>query len=290
MKKLFIISFLLFFFSGVCFAATYKIKKSGVIKTTTQTTKQNTYNVYTPQDYTNSNRVNQNSAAVIEIVMDYSGSMSSVIDVAKQTMSQVVAQIPAEIKLGLRVFGHYNKMSTVKMAEVQNVVQSVNKKGKKVYKLNVGKHISKKSYCENTQLVTPIKKANAQALIDGMNSIDIGGSTPMVYALRQAVEQDLNMYPRETKKKIILITDGADSCGGDECLFARTELAGRDDIIVDVVLLSSATRKMKCLIERTNGKIYSLDNISELPEAISQSINGVQTEEFKEQKFEFLKF
>lgn len=284
MKKLFIISFLLFFFSGVCFAATYKINKSGVIKTTTQ----NTYNVYTPQDYTNSNRVNQNSAAIIEILMDYSGSMSSVIDIAKQTMSQVVAQIPVEIKLGLRVFGHYNKMSTV--AEVQNVVQSVNKKGKKVYKLNVGKHISKKTNCENTQLVTPIKKANAQALIDGMNSIDIGGSTPMVYALRQAVEQDLNMYPREAKKKIILITDGADSCGGDECLFAKTELAGRDDIIVDVVLLSSATRKMKCLIERTNGKIYSLDNISELPEAISQSINGIQTEEFKEQKFEFLKF
>ena len=72
--------------------------------------------------------------------------------------------------------------------------------------------------------------------------------------------------------------------------FAKTLMSQRSDIIIDVVLVSSSSRKMKCLVEKTNGKIYSLNDVSELPEALSQSINGVQTEEFKEQKFEFLKF
>ncbi|MBO5948132.1 hypothetical protein J6Q66_04790 [bacterium] len=290
MKKFLFILFLVFFFSGVCFAATYKINKSGKVVSNQNKTTQNVYNIYSAQDYTNSNRVNQNSASVVEIVMDYSGSMVSIIDVAKQTMSQVVAQIPTDIQLGLRVFGQEFDTITKKSVFVKQVTQSVNKKGKKVYKLNVGKHKNNKSYCMNSDLVTPIKKANAQELIKGMNSVEIGGATPMVYALERAAYEDFNIFSRALKKKIILITDGEDTCGGDACSFAKTLMSQRSDITVDVVLVSSSSRKMKCLVEKTNGKIYSLNDVSELPEALSQSINGVQTEEFKEQKFEFLKF
>lgn len=292
MKKIIYLIFLFFIFSGFCFAKTYKIKSSGkvIYPTNSNIQTQNIlYNNYNYQNYTNSNIVNQNGAYIIEIVMDFSGSMAGAIEIAKNTMSSVVSQIPGSVQLGLRVFGYDYDSDEKKIAKVQNVVKTIDKKGKVVYKLSTGKHKNNSGACSATKQVTPIKKANAQSLINGMNSIDLGGSTPLVLALEETVSVDFASFSRDSQKKIILITDGGENCGGNPCSFAKTLMSQRDDISVDVVLVGSNTRELKCLAQKTNGKIYKLSDVSQLPKALTTSINGVE-EDNNQQKYEFIKF
>ena len=150
MKKLLISTLIATLCTGICVAATYTIKSSGgtttvkssgsTQKQTTQTT--NVYNNYSSTQYVNNNTVNNSSAEIIDIVMDFSGSMSDVVSVAKATMSSVVSQIPTSTKVGFRVFGQGDFVEQPKMGTVKKVEKTTNEKGTTVYKLNTGKHQS----------------------------------------------------------------------------------------------------------------------------------------------------
>lgn len=273
-KKLIGISVITALSASVCIAATYTLKQSGsktTIKSATPSAA-NVYNTYNSTQYVNNNTVNQNAAPVIDIVMDFSGSMSDVVDVAKRTMSSVVSQIPSSTKIGFRVFGQGGASSNIKMGQVQSVQKTVNKNGQTVYKLQTGKHESNGGSCKATQLVTPISSANANALINGMNSVSLGGSTPMVYALEQAAYTDLGNISRDIPKKIILITDGGENCGGDPCAFAKTLVNVRRDITVDVVLVATNSKRLQCLANTTGGNVYNLSNVNQFANIMKQSI------------------
>ena len=284
MKKYIIATAVTILCASVCIAATYTIKTKGGVTTikppassTSVKTQTTNYNTYSSGQYVSSNTVNSSYAEVIDIVMDFSGSMSDVVNVAKATMSSVVAQIPPSTQVGFRVFGQGDFVEQPKLGEVKKVEKTTNSKGKTVYKLNIGKHKSSGFFggsgCRATHLVTPISSANANALIAGMNSVELGGSTPMVYALEEAVKSDLSKYSRDIPKKIVLITDGGENCGGDACSFAKTLMATRRDIQVDVVLVSSSSSKLRCLAQTTGGKVYNLSNVRDFAKVLSTSIN-----------------
>lgn len=271
MKRFFITTAITLMCAGVCIAATYTIKPSAN-KTTTTT---NYYNNYTPSQYVTNNTVNNSNSSVVELVMDFSGSMYDAVEVAKNTMASVVSQIPPNIQVGFRVFGQGRTAPKNKIGKVQTVTKAVNEKGKTVYKLQTGQHQSNQessSGCKATQLVTPITQANAYALISGMNSVSLGGSTPMVYALRETVDKDLSKFSRNIPKKIVLITDGGENCGGDPCAFARTLMATRRDIQIDVVLVSSSSNEIKCLAATTGGAVYNLSSANQLTQALKHAI------------------
>ena len=278
MKRIIILTAVMVIFAGVCFSATYSIKKnssgSTTIKTPTQTTTTNIYNNYSAGQYVQNNTVNSTYAGIIDIVMDFSGSMSGVVDVANRTMANVVAQIPTNTQIGLRVFGQGGSNSK-ELAKVQNVQKSTNNEGKTVYKLQIGKHTSNTDSCKATKLVTPIAQANANALISGINSVELGGATPMVYALEQAAYTDLSRYSRDVPKKIILVTDGGENCGGDPCAFAQTLMSQRRDIQIDVVLVSSSSKRLNCLAATTGGQMYNLSNIYQFSNVMTNSINNI---------------
>ena len=299
MKKYLLSIILITLFTGAGVAATYTIKTNSsgtVIKNQSPTAiKQNVYNTYSAGSYVQNNTVNSTYSGVVDIVMDFSGSMTDAVSVAKATMTSVVAQIPSSIQVGLRVFGQ--GASTKASAEVKNVQKSRNEIGKTIYKLQVGSHkeASGGSGCKASVSVTPISTANAQKLIAGMNSVTLGGSTPMVYALQEAVNKDLSKFSRNIPKKIVLITDGGENCGGDPCAFARTLQATRRDIQVDVVLVSSYTRSLNCLATATGGTVYNLSNAYELTNAMTQAIQTpvnqtpVNQQPYFEQQYEFIK-
>lgn len=297
MKKILISLAVTVFCAGVCIGATYTIKNSasgsttikGPSTTTTTTTTTNLYNNYSSSQYVQNNTVNSSYAGIIDIVMDFSGSMSSVVHVASQTMASVVAQIPSDIQLGLRVFGQGNLKKGANLATVKSVQKTTNSEGKTVYKLQTGKHESTSGSCKATRLVTPIAKANAGALISGIQSVELGGATPMVYALEQAAYNDLSKFSRDIPKKIILITDGGENCGGDPCAFAKTLMSQRRDIQIDVVLVSSYSRSLQCLATTTGGKVYNLSNVNQFANVMTQSIQDTpQTPVNTEQNYEFI--
>jgi Ca-activated chloride channel family protein len=100
----------------------------------------------------------------------------------------------------------------------------------------------------------------------------------MVYALDRTVYQDFAGMDNVTPKKIILITDGGENCGGDPCAFARELMTKRSDIHIDVVLVSSNSRQLTCLTSTTGGHFYNINNLSDFSTTINRSIKSKPTE------------
>jgi hypothetical protein len=190
-------------------------------------------------------------------------------------MQAIVMQIPTSTKLGFRVFGHNSYGANPNIPVVQEVKQIVStgkNKFKVVTKANPTGNTT--GACSATQQVAGIYQANAQNLINGMNSVDLGGATPLVYALDRAVYQDFVNFDTATPKKIVLITDGGENCGGDPCEFARRLMSKRSDVHIDVVLVSSGSRKLSCLATATGGHFYNINNLSDFATTITNSIQA----------------
>ena len=274
MKKISVFALALMLTMSAVYAATYKVNTSGVVKSSTgqvlssprNTVNQNYYNNFSAQTYVNTNQVNATQVGIIEIVMDYSGSMTNWIGVAKRSMSAIVAQIPASTKVGFRVFGYdldgNNPAFTNTVQQVKKIVKKGN--GKFSVVTESGAVGSTSGVCAATRQVTGISAANSSALLAGMNSVNIGGATPMVYGLDRTVYQDFAGYDMTTPKKIVLITDGGENCGGDPCAFARQLMQKRSDVHIDVVLVSSNSRALTCLSSTTGGHFYNINNLLSL--------------------------
>ena len=102
MKKTLLILLILFTCSITAFAASYKVNTKGKVTTpkgqvqqsSTVLTQQNLYNNYQSQQYVNNQQVLTNASGIIDIVMDYSGSMAYWINAAKNSMAAIVNQLP----------------------------------------------------------------------------------------------------------------------------------------------------------------------------------------------------
>lgn len=267
------------------FAAKYKVNTSGVVKNNGKVVSPsannpiNPYNVYSASNYVSSNAVNTNQVGTIELVMDYSGSMSNWIIQAKIAMSKIISQIPSSTKVGFRAFGHDNFGSNPNNSTtLANIKKIVKKNGKYQVISQSDTTIGNTSgYCSATAQVAPIMSANSNNILSGMNSINIGGATPLVYALDRAVNQDFAGMDRNYAKKIVLITDGGENCGGDPCAFARQLVSQRNDVHIDVVLVSGWFSKLSCLADVTGGKMYKVNNLSNFSTVLTESMTSVPT-------------
>ena len=287
------------FTTSVVYAAKYKINTSGVVKTQggqiisqpSNTVNQNYFHNYQAQSYIANNQVNSVQAGIAEIVMDYSGSMYNWINVAKRSMSAIVAQIPSTTQLGFRVFGHdQNGSNPTSLNTVRQVKKVIKKNGKYQVITEKDKCLgSTRGVCSATVQVSPVAGANANNILSGMNSVNIGGATPLVYALDRTVYQDFAKFDTYSPKKIILITDGGENCGGDPCAFARQLMSKRNDIHIDVVLVSSNSRALACLANTTGGKFYTVKNLADFTNTVSDSIQQIPEQTQPPQNYEFVK-
>lgn len=324
MKKLLVLSLVLIATTGFAFAAKYKVNTSGTIKnssgqivspisntinqnynynqpasnsqqvyyqtyTTTQTN--NYYNNFQAGNYVNSNQVNSTQVGIIEFVMDYSGSMSNWIGVAKRSMASILSQIQPSVKVGFRVFGHdaygKNPNKNATLREVKKIIKKGNKLKVVTEKSCIG---TTTGACSATEQVSPIIPININLLLSGMSSVNLGGATPLVYALDRTVNQDFANLDKTSAKKIILITDGGENCGGDPCAFAKKLMNSRSDVHIDVVLVSSSSRALSCLSSTTGGRFYTVNNLADFATTINQSMQSqplTQTNT-NEQKYEFI--
>lgn len=244
--------------------------------TTTYSTNQildNYFNNYQAGSYVASNQINAPSVGIIEFVMDYSGSMSNWIEVAKRSMVSILAQIPASTKVGFRVFGHNYNGKNPNISNTLKEVKKIVKQGNK-FKVITEKGClgTTRGACSATQQVAPITSVNINSLLAGMNSVNLGGATPLTYALDRAVYQDFASLDMTTPKKIVLITDGGENCGGDPCAFARKLMQKRSDVHIDVVLVSSDSKALACISNTTGGHFYNVDDLADFSTVINQSM------------------
>ena len=281
------------------FAAKYKVNTSGVVKTNGKVvspsktqTQTNPYSVYNAQTYTSSNVVNQTQVPYIELVMDYSGSMTNCIAEAKNAMKTIINQIPRTTYVGFRVFGHDNNGSnpnnSATLAEVKKIVK---KNGKYQVVSGHDKCLGTVSgYCSATAQVSPIIQANSATILSGMNSVSVGGSTPLVYGLDRAVNQDFASFDKTTPKKIVLITDGGENCGGDPCAFAKNLMSKRNDVHIDVVLVNGwFSNGLSCLAKTTGGKVYKINDLSNFSTVMVETMNSTPNQTQNSKKYEYYK-
>lgn len=169
-------------------------------------------------------------------------------DAAKMVLQQALARVPADVNLGLRVFGQ-------------------------------GYSGDPFMDCKQSALLVPLGQGNRRSIIDGARQVHPYGLTPLEYALRQAAENDLAGV--NGPKTLILISDGADTCGGNPCEFIRQLPRMGIKLKVDIVGLSLKNRpddlqarsQLNCITQTSGGKYYDANTAAQLIESISASVN-----------------
>ena len=180
------------------------------------------------------------------LVLDSSGSMaepagggSTKMEAAKTALTRVVADLPAESAVGLRVYGA--------------TVFSKNDKGA----------------CTDSQLVVPPDTGNRDVLSRAIARFKPYGETPIAHALEEAAK-DLG---DEGKRSIVLVSDGLATCTPDPCEVAADLASSGIDLAIDVVGLGvsgEARRQLQCIADRGNGTYYNVDSADEITSTLTR--------------------
>ena len=154
----------------------------------------------------------------VALVLDASGSMYNRladgryrIDAAKAVLQSMVAGLPDDDRLhvGLRVYGA------------------------RLFATDEGA-------CEDSHLEVPVDGVDRSALADAVAGTVARGATPIVYSL----ELTLDDLPATGDRRVVLVTDGLESCGGDLAAIAdRYAALGIDLRIVGIDLDAVATER-----------------------------------------------
>ena len=165
------------------------------------------------------------------------------IDAAKSVLQKALSRIPSYVQVGVRVFGQF---------------------------------VSPGMECQATALLVPPGVGNRRTIIEKMRRVIPTGMTPITLALSQAAERDLKRV--RGRKTIILITDGAETCGFDPCAYIRTLPARGIDCKVDIVGLDlkhdkHAKSQLDCIAKNSGGKYYDADTAAKLIESVAKSVS-----------------
>ncbi len=182
----------------------------------------------------------------VMIVLDASGSMRGQIggrtkmDIARDTLSTVLSEIPQETEIGLIAYGHRQRGSCT---DIETLV----------------------SFGPARRTVPQILRAS--------RAIRPVGMTPLTDAVRLAAEE---LTYGENKATVILVTDGIETCKADPCALGRELERDGVDFTAHVVgfgMTRDEGRQVACLAENTGGKYVSADNADELTDALRDLVS-----------------
>jgi hypothetical protein len=176
------------------------------------------------------------------IVLDASGSMNQPmpegrtrLEAAKAAIGDVLDALPADARLGLRVYGHQS---------------SPNRKD-----------------CEDSELVAgfaPIGEAKV-AIIAKLAEIRARGYTPIMRSLQLAA-QDIGGEP-SSERTVVLVSDGHETCKSDPCAAAKALAAADAKLVIHTIGLGvndAARRQLQCIASVARGASFDTRSQAEL--------------------------
>lgn len=186
----------------------------------------------------------------VELVLDVSGSMRAAdidgrsrIAVAQQAFNEVVDALPDQTQLGIRVLG-------------------ATYRGK-----------DKRQGCLDTQQIVPVGPVDRTQAKAAVASLRPTGFTPVGLALREAAR---DLGAGATARRIVLITDGEDTCAPpDPCEVARELAAQGTQLVVDTLGLApdeKVRRQLVCIAAATGGTYTAAQSADELTDRIKQLV------------------
>ena len=180
---------------------------------------------------------------VLYFILDASGSMWERVEgkprivIAKETLSSLIEQTPAEIRTGITAYGHRRKFDC---SDIQEIVP--------------------------LKSLDPMTKYRVQERISTLSAM---GKTPITDSIRQTVDR---LKTEEGRSTIVLISDGLESCGKDPCALTSELKSSGINFVMHVVgfgLTQEQEQKLSCISEAGEGKFFTAGNAADLLEALT---------------------
>ena len=240
-KKIWFIFLTVFFLSGILL----------LLKTPLNAEPEFSYKVYTPEGAHNISKNLQNAAENSQIIfiVDFSNSMNefignkSKLDMARDTIAEILPKIPADVRIGLRVYGHKSGFTYLQG-------------------------------CQASKLVVPLSRGNYREVLQGLYSNNAVGWTPITYSLKQSINNDF--IGTTGKKHIILLTDGGENCDESPCTYVINLMRERNDVLIDVIAFdikdTEANNQLRCTALMTSGKFLSAGSEADLSKSLFETV------------------
>jgi Ca-activated chloride channel family protein len=185
----------------------------------------------------------KSAASNLEIVLDVSGSMNTALGegtrwtTALQVLKDVLATLPDDLNVGLRVYGHrYGSKSA--------------------------------QTCQDTELLVPIGKLDRERIVKATSQLKPHGETPLVYSVLKTVG-DLKAAGGGS---VILITDGEESCHGNAQSAARAIKASGVKVTLNIVGFTLTGKQVESELgsfaASTGGHYYGAQDGKQLSQAV----------------------
>lgn len=179
--------------------------------------------------------------ANVLFILDGSGSMKAKIDeqekmgIAKVVISNLIQELPNNVKMGLVVYGHRSKGD-----------------------------------CNDIELISSVGQSDKATLIQRIQSIDPKGKTPITQSLVMAGEQ---LKSAEEQTTVVLVSDGEETCAGDPCAAVRSLLQQGIKLKVHVVgfdVTDKEKQQLICIADAGGGKYFGARNAEQLKGALAE--------------------
>ncbi|MFJ9055318.1 VWA domain-containing protein [Streptomyces sp. NPDC102409] len=187
----------------------------------------------------------------VDLVLDVSGSMrtrdidgGSRISAAKQAFNDVLDAVPEEVELGIRTLG----------ADYPGDDRKVG--------------------CKDTRQLYPVGPLDRTEAKTAVATLAPTGWTPIGPALLGAAD---DLEGGDTTRRIVLITDGEDTCGPlDPCEVAREIAARGTHLVIDTLGLvpnAKIRQQLTCIAEATGGTYTAVQHTEELSGRVTQLVD-----------------
>lgn len=173
-------------------------------------------------------------------VLDGSGSMwakmgeKPKIDIAKTVMTDMLRQLPSDVRAGLIVYGH-----------------------------------NRKDDCNDIAVVAPIGSDRA-SIVQALHNVSPKGKTPLTGAIQLAATQ---LRQSESNASVVVVSDGKETCGGDPCAAAREAANTGVNLRIHVVgfdVAQDETQQLNCIATEGKGKYFAANNAEQLVVALAE--------------------
>ncbi len=196
----------------------------------------------------------------VELILDSSGSMAEVLpsgetkmDAAKRVLGQIIEAIPERdgVNVGFRVYGHKGDNS------------------------EANKDLS----CNSSELLVPIKGVDKERLRSRIDRTQPTGWTPIGQSLEEA-GGDFPDAGEDVTNAVVLVTDGAETCGKDPCKIAG-EMAKNKNVrmvtnVIGFALTAEDQERIGCIAERGGGQQFGAESAEELSAALFEILEELE--------------
>lgn len=178
----------------------------------------------------------------VELIIDASGSMAarmggrSKMDIAKEVMLGLAADLPADAQVAVRTYGH-----------------------------------RRKDDCNDIELLAPLGPKGSAPLDAKVKALRPLGMTPLAASLEAAGK---DFAGREGQRNVILlVTDGEETCKGDPCAVAQRLRQAGIQVETNVIgfdVKASERKQLECIARDGGGKYYHAANAKEFQLAAAE--------------------